>query len=294
MKKCSKCGRELEDCCFGKCRKDKSGLQSVCKECYKIYYQKNKDKIIERSRNYYYDNKEHVLENVHKYNDNNSEIIKAKDKIYRKSNKEEIAASKKAYNNSMALYETYYDRLTVNEMPEIADDGIHMTVLCNYCGRRFIPTVSQVSARICALYGQISGESNIFCSSFCQACCPIFGQKKYPKGFKPASSREVLPDLRKMVLECDNWTCQKCGKTVEDGAELHCHHINPVSMEPMLSADLENCVTLCKQCHQEVHKMPGCGYSELRCSNDEKIKAEYEASKEEYLKIDEEGVSNEG
>jgi len=34
---------------------------------------------------------------------------------------------------------------------------------------------------------------------------------------------------------------------------------------PLESADLDNCVTLCKNCHKEVHGKEGCKYNELRC-----------------------------
>ena len=71
--------------------------------------------------------------------------------------------------------------------------------------------------------------------------------------------REVQPELRSMVLERDNYECQKCGNT--EG--LQCHHIYPVNIEPLLSADIDNCMTLCTICHKEVHKKDGCRYPQL-------------------------------
>jgi hypothetical protein len=32
------------------------------------------------------------------------------------------------------------------------------------------------------------------------------------------------------------------------------------------SADMDNCITLCVKCHKETHRLPGCGYYELRCN----------------------------
>jgi hypothetical protein len=53
----------------------------------------------------------------------------------------------------------------------------------------------------------------------------------------------------------DDYTCQntKCNKTI-DKAELHCHHNTSVELNPIESADLDNCITLCKKCHIMVHR----------------------------------------
>lgn len=96
---------------------------------------------------------------------------------------------------------------------------------------------------------------------------PFLWTEKYPKGYKTATSREVDPILRKMVLGRDNWTCQKCGATIDDD-ELHCHHILPVASEPMLQNDMSNCITVCKRCHKKIHtEIAGCGYAELKCGS---------------------------
>jgi 5-methylcytosine-specific restriction endonuclease McrA len=69
--------------------------------------------------------------------------------------------------------------------------------------------------------------------------------------------------LRQMVLLRDNYTCQKCGSEVS----LHCHHIWPLNESPITSADMDECITLCKSCHKEIHmNVAGCGYYEMRCS----------------------------
>ena len=86
--------------------------------------------------------------------------------------------------------------------------------------------------------------------------------RSFPRGFKKATSREVQPELRQMVLERDGWTCQRCEETE---VELHCHHITGILQNPIESADMDNCITLCKKCHKEVHKKDGCKYIELRC-----------------------------
>ena len=81
---------------------------------------------------------------------------------------------------------------------------------------------------------------------------------------QPVTSREVQPELRQMRLEKDDYTCQKCHRTIDE-AELHCHHITGVEQNPIESADLDNCITLCKKCHKWAHTQKGCRYFELMC-----------------------------
>lgn len=58
----------------------------------------------------------------------------------------------------------------------------------------------------------------------------------------------VYRRLCHQVLERDGWRCQNCGRLVE----LEVHHIQPRSR---LGDDAEqNLITLCVQCHQEIHK----------------------------------------
>jgi 5-methylcytosine-specific restriction endonuclease McrA len=64
-----------------------------------------------------------------------------------------------------------------------------------------------------------------------------------------------------MVFERDNYICQRCGSEIK----LHCHHIDPVSRNPVESADLDNCVTLCEGCHELMHTSTGCKKYKLRC-----------------------------
>lgn len=137
-----------------------------------------------------------------------------------------------------------------------------MEVKCAYCGKWYVPKLSDVERRIQSIKGNLTGEQRFYCSDGCKQSCPIFRQRRYPKGFKPATSREVQPQLRQMVFERDNYTCQKCGET---NAALHCHHIDPVAQNPIESADLDNCITLCKGCHLYIHKIDWCVPYKLKC-----------------------------
>lgn len=59
-------------------------------------------------------------------------------------------------------------------------------------------------------------------------------------------------DWRKKVFERDDFTCQICGDN--KGGNLNAHHIKRWRDYPELRFTLSNGVTLCVQCHIEVHK----------------------------------------
>lgn len=53
------------------------------------------------------------------------------------------------------------------------------------------------------------------------------------------------------IHEKYNYTCQSCGKGNKD---LHCHHIIPVVVDSSRAYDKNNLITVCKKCHQDIHK----------------------------------------
>jgi len=164
------------------------------------------------------------------------------------------------------LYTTYAPQLEKYQpVYKIEQNGLELLgVECMYCDQVFVPTIKEVESRLGSIASTNYGDRYLYCSENCKKACPTYGQHKYPKGFKISTSREVQPQLRKLVLARDNYQCQICGVGIEE-AELHCHHIEPVSQNPIESADMNNCVTLCKEHHKQVHTLPGCGYNELKC-----------------------------
>jgi len=171
---------------------------------------------------------------------------------------------------SIPLFDTFARQLDyVEDTKPVAEDGFRkLAVRCAYCGKWFVPTILSVRHRIAALKqdpaGRTCGEGRFYCSENCKTSCPTYRQRKYPKGFKHATSREVNPHLRQMVFERDNWSCQKCDNTIEE-IELHCHHMDPVAQNPMFQNDMDSCISLCKGCHKETHLQHGCRYVDLRC-----------------------------
>ena len=59
---------------------------------------------------------------------------------------------------------------------------------------------------------------------------------------------------RELVFERDNWTCQKC---LERGGELNPHHILNFSDYEDIRFDIDNGVTLCRECHYDFHSIYG-------------------------------------
>jgi hypothetical protein len=86
------------------------------KEYMKLYFQKNKENLIEKRKEYYQNNKDKFLKSIKKYYENNKEKIKEYQKEYnkeytkeyREKNKEKISNQRKEYyqNNK----EKYYDK----------------------------------------------------------------------------------------------------------------------------------------------------------------------------------------
>ena len=168
------------------------------------------------------------------------------------------------YKNNIPIYNTYAKQLKpygIKCRRSLSDKNI-LEVQCMYCGKWYQPSVIHVANKIQCIRGVGSGDGNLYCSNECKQACPTYGQKKYPKGFKTDTSREVQPHLRKLVLKRDNYTCQKCES---NDKELHCHHITGIEVNPVESADIDNCITLCIDCHHEVHKQPECNMKRRKC-----------------------------
>lgn len=160
-----------------------------------------------------------------------------------------------------ASYITYAHQIDyVEEVRRNKNDIDILEVKCTYCGKWYKPSSDEIHNRINALKGLYKGELRLYCSKECKKSCPIYRKHKHPKKKVLGTSREVSSDLRKLVLKRDNYKCIKCNNI----KELHCHHILPISSNPLESADIDNCITLCIKCHKEVHKIPGCGYNELK------------------------------
>ena len=169
------------------------------------------------------------------------------------------------HSNNIPAYDVHASQISWCEsVRRSKNDENILEVKCAYCGKWYKPTLTSIRNRIQILNGNenYDGEHRLYCSESCKFECPIYNKVKWPKGFKMSTSREVQPQLRQMVLERDNYECQKCGST----ESLHCHHLEGIHWNPLESADIDKCITLCKSCHIEVHKLPDCSPYDMRCA----------------------------
>lgn len=263
---CTKCKRELDISCFGKRKARKNKPTSWCKYCYREYNRQHKEQHAVWWKCYHKQNKDQLDLYYKQYREKHREEKMIYGKHYRANNFEALTKKAKIYNNKKALFKTYFKRLGVFEEIRKCSENLEvLQVKCSYCGKWMIPTNSQVSHRIQAFDGTISGDCRFYCSENCKESCPIFYQKKYQRGFKKITQRKVSKEFITMVLEIDQYTCQMCGAIKKNGVKLHVHHIVPYTINPMLANDIDNCITLCKKCHKEVHSQDGCNYNDLKC-----------------------------
>ncbi len=297
---CSDCGRifPVSSIYFPFDKKTKDGLSAKCRQCskkiFKTYNEKNKKTIKEKEKKRRKKNKKNISEYLKKWRKKNKEYGKKYSKEYTKKNRKKISEKSKIFreNNREKLkkrakeqYQKHREKIIKkNKMPQeynslflklkpyekIRQDpknpGLGQAK-CAYCNKWINPTHAQTTGRLKAINNK--GGLRFYCNNNndnCKISCPIYNQWKFPKGFRPATSREANPLLRQLVLKRDNYTCQHCGATIEE-APLHCHHVVPARQNPMTANDPSVCVTLCKSCHITVHKTPGCTYQELKCSN---------------------------
>ena len=279
-KVCTKCKIEKNVSCFYKDRYKKDGLTCHCKNCHR-QYQKNNTKpiakyhkqynvnnapqIAKQRKQYRENNSEKIAKQRKQYNENNPEKIISCGKLYRKNNFKKISNNGKQHDKKIALFESYSEKLKVFEETRRYPENLELLqVRCAYCGKWILPTNRQVKTRIQVFNGTLCGENRFYCSENCKQSCPVFRKILWPKGFKKATSREVVPLLRQLVLERDNYTCQKCGATTET-AQLHVHHEKSYTLNKIMANDPDNCITLCKECHRWIHSQDGCRYNDLKC-----------------------------
>ena len=221
------------------------------------YREENKDKVLRLRKDYYAKNRDTCITKSANYYKTNRDMVLAKRKPYFKEYYKTPCKFDSQYAEHLAAYE---------EVKESADGNL--LVKCTYCGEFFVPTVLSVRGRLQAICGSVRGEGRFYCSDHCKKACPIFYQVLYPKDFKETTSREVQAQLRQLVLKRDEYKCQICGKNQHE-VELHCHHIEGVKQNPIESADVDNCITLCKEHHKFVHSQKGCTTYDLKCKEKE-------------------------
>lgn len=220
----------------------------------KNYRESNKERLNEDKKAYYLANKEKCINKAKEYREANKDVLNARKREYCKEYYKTLCKFDSQYKKNLLVYEEVGESLSGD-----------LLVKCTYCGKFFIPTILSVRSRLQAINGEVRGEGRFYCSDHCKKACPIFYQVLYPKDFKETTSREVQAQLRQLVLKRDDYKCQICGKD-QNEVELHCHHIEGVKQNPIESADVDNCITLCKEHHKFVHSQKGCTTYDLKCT----------------------------
>lgn len=271
MKTCSRCELSKDIECFSRDKSKSDGRKSCCKECDRIYNKNNKTKRIEWQKKYDEKNKEKIYQYQRKYRKCNKGKIRDRSKSWYENNKNRKKIKTVDWYNSYIKFTSeskYRKEIELYEEVKESTDG-NLMCKCAYCGEWFEPVRRQIASRIDAINGKSgkNAENRLYCSQKCKDNCPVYRQHLYSKDQKPATSREVQPELRQLVFERDNYTCQKCS-THRDNLEvgIHCHHKEGILWEPIQSADVDMCITLCECCHKEVHSIDGCGYNDLKCA----------------------------
>ena len=129
-------------------------------------------------------------------------------------------------------------------------------VQCKKCKKWFTPKSQQLYDRIYNLES-INGTngSYLYCSEECKQTCPLYNLRSDPYETNDIPFTPVEKQIwNQTVLEQDNYECQMCGSK----EKLHCHHIVPVKINPMLALDPTNGIVLCESCHYKVGHKDEC------------------------------------
>jgi len=157
-------------------------------------------------------------------------------------------------------------------------------VVCPVCGKVFVSPFAYRRAKYCSreCWGKRSGTN-----ASCPVCGKVFrlmscvsGRKKFCskacytkdqesrrgaktgnwKGGRTKTSqlvrtRALYLRWRTRVFERDSYICQDCGAKCGDGKRvlLNAHHILSFADNPAKRFDVDNGLTLCRQCHEKRH-----------------------------------------
>jgi hypothetical protein len=184
------------------------------------------------------------------------------------SNSKTVKNYRRQSNESPVKYDIFNSQINFIENTRRSPIDLNiLEVTCTYCGKWFAPKLKEVYGRLQAINYLNNGERRLYCSQNCKDVCPSYWKQWNETNIKSNKlNREVQTQLRQLVLKRDNYTCQKCKKHQKDlTVGLHCHHIEGIRWNPLESADIDMCITLCKNCHKQVHSIEGCKYVDMQC-----------------------------
>ena len=200
-------------------------------------------------------------------------------KINNKINSEKLRDRRINRRISSVQYDIYASKISfADPVRRSLENSEILETKCTYCGKWFEPNGQSIDLRVDALNGRLSllAENRLYCSNNCKKECPIYRKhvetlikddlRNSGQFIAKDVNREVQPELRQIVLNRDNYTCTKCNIHQDDlEVGLHCHHIDGIWLNPIESADIDQCITVCKTCHLLIHTKDGCKHHELKC-----------------------------
>ena len=269
-KQCSKCKEFKEYSDFYKRSSRKTGYSSQCKYCISIYKDYVKDDKKEYDRQNWINNKDTRKQQAKLYRILNKEKIKNHDKeryplrkeaqlkkraIDKLNNPEKYKQISKNYRNKHAIYNTYANKLTIEEEPILAEDGISLKVKCRYCKNYFMPLNGAVIRRIQTINGDFSGENNLYCSQKCKDLCSVYGTNT--NSYLVINDNKDLPytqselNIWAETVKTNNKSglCEVCGINIATDA----HHELPKKTHPQYALDITNGIAVCEECHNKLH-----------------------------------------
>lgn len=100
-----------------------------------------------------------------------------------------------------------------------------------------------------------------FGNSYCETCIPL-ARKERKANLLDSEAEKILHtqkwrDTRIKVLQRDNGMCVKCYKNKKiTRKNLQVHHIIKRTTDISRAFDLDNLVTVCRDCHEELELLP--------------------------------------
>lgn len=256
-------GYSCRKCLQKRCREYQRNNKQKISAKGKKYYQKNKKTILARNKEWRIKNKEKTKQHSKEYGARNKEAISKNKAEYYQKNRVKLVKQKRRYRAQKALYNSWAPKIQFAEkVRQNPRSKKFLQVQCARCEKWFSPTNSMVSDRERFLNGhKKKGYSRFYCSDICKKKCPVFQKEKYPSGTAPYSSRgSGQKQWAELVIQRDK-RCVKCGSQ----EKLIAHHFEGILWNPIESLDIDNGMTLCKKCHDKIHKQNGCRPADLRC-----------------------------
>ena len=253
---CSKCGIEKSFDEFYNSRSNKDGKCYFCKGCTKKhnkkYYIENKCRLDKYKKELDYKNKKILSKKRKKYYIENKEKKLDYGKEYRKTHKKEAVEYKNSYSKS----KKYFEKFNKYEDVKWSKDGF-IQVRCKKCNEYFSVSKQELDNRWLAINKFGMAEHNFYCSYKCKDTCDLFNKRV--NKLEEFDSRELQGEWSKKVKERDNYKCQRCASK----ENLCAHHMEAHAVT-YDSFDLHNGITLCENCHHEVHQLPGCTLQDIK------------------------------